>query len=447
MKLLKTFSLLAATSTTVSSLSDHTEFYDTYLQEVLRLIKTDDSFYQDVRTLTMEEIIESNLPKLNRINEKLKEDLNNVKRKEVERLRRLIRARGQIEKGYKVPAKQLELNDIATHMDHADPNFFTDTDIERLIYSASQNLADTDTYRHERFKEYAMRKTLEKTGFGENFWDPDDMKSRQDDHRKESHLWDDLEHPGGKQHFLNIWRTHDGMNDDFDPKTFFKLHDTNSDGFWDVTELEILMDIMLRRVYHPDENEDHKAIVEEERLKMREHVMDEIDVGDSADSMISENEFLVYTKGKGFYRPDLDTYEYVEEMLANGKVFLDADLDAYKYKIGRHELDIAAKLDKVKELETYNEQHRENLYQDKLKHQDINDEIAGEFLSERENEIERKTAMIKNLKMSIASMKQNLEKMKEGYNLAMFRSPDLKEHLKGRHMETMKQMAKMHWDL
>merc|ERR1712173_127784 len=114
--------------------------------------------------LDMQDIIDAKMPKMAHINDKLKEDLNNVKRKEVERIRRLVRARGQIEKGYKVPAKQLELNDIATHMDHADPNYFTDIDIERLIASASQNLQDTDTYRHERFKEYAMRKALEKSG-------------------------------------------------------------------------------------------------------------------------------------------------------------------------------------------------------------------------------------------------------------------------------------------
>ena len=184
------------------------------------------------------------------------------------------------------------------------------------------------------------------------------------------------------------------MHEEFDPKVFFKLHDSNSDGYWDVVEMEILMEKELRRVYHPDTNEEHAKIVDEEKLRMREHVMDEIDVGDNVDSMISENEFLLYTKTKGFYRPDLDSYEYVEEMLSQGKVFMDEDLDAYRYKIGRHELDIAAKLDKVNELERDNEKHRDNLYQDKMR-MNPGEEITKEFIEERENEIVRKQEFIK----------------------------------------------------
>ena len=50
-------------------------------------------------------------------------------------------------------------------MDHSDPQYFTDTDIQRLLLSAIRNIQDTDVYRYERYKEHEMREILKREEF------------------------------------------------------------------------------------------------------------------------------------------------------------------------------------------------------------------------------------------------------------------------------------------
>ena len=71
----------------------------------------------------MEDILDTskanNIPKLSDISEHLKANLNNLKKKETERLTKLVEARGQLDHGFSVPANQLELNDIGIADDAA----------------------------------------------------------------------------------------------------------------------------------------------------------------------------------------------------------------------------------------------------------------------------------------------------------------------------------------
>ena len=60
------------------------------------------------------------------------------------------------------------------------------------------------------------------------------MKKKHENHPK-------VNHPGSKDQLKEVWEEADGLDpNDFDPKTFFKLHDVNSDGFLDEQELEAL---------------------------------------------------------------------------------------------------------------------------------------------------------------------------------------------------------------
>ena len=141
-------------------------FYNIYLQRIIKTLQKDDNFRENIKRYSMDEIKAGELEEhLHEIPHDLKDELNSHKRKEIDRIRRLIRARNDLQAGHKVPAKSLEINDIATHMDHADPHFFTETDIHRLLTTAVKNLEDTDTYRHERFREYEMRKAIKRENF------------------------------------------------------------------------------------------------------------------------------------------------------------------------------------------------------------------------------------------------------------------------------------------
>ena len=44
---------------------------------------------------------------------------------------------------------------------------------------------------------------------------------------------------GSKDQLEEVWEEEDGLDrDDFDPKTFFHLHDLNGDLLWDMHEVE-----------------------------------------------------------------------------------------------------------------------------------------------------------------------------------------------------------------
>ena len=71
--------------------------------------------------------------------------------------------------------------------------------------------------------------------------------------RKKHKDHDPVNHPGSKKQFEEVWNDEDEMVDEeFNPKTFFMLHDKNSDNFLDVYEVELLMEHELKKVYDPE---------------------------------------------------------------------------------------------------------------------------------------------------------------------------------------------------
>jgi len=328
-------------------------------------------------------------------------------------------------------------------MDHADPHFFTETDIQRLLITAAKNLEDTDTYRHERFREYEMRKAIKR----ENFLSHLTPAERADAERNEKvkhRNWrkaNPMAHPGSARHFMNVWRNYDGMTDDFNARTFFKLHDTNSDYYWDVAEVEFLMRQEAQKFYDPEHDKDDKIELEEEVLRMREHVMEEMD-NDPEDKMISENEFKTFTESIHFKAPsEEDHYESVKELVENGKQFTVDELNAYKYKIGRYELDIAIKLNKLEQLNIDSRRNRELLANDRER--SMSKEVQDIF-DHREEEIHRAEKLAQQLNNDIKKMKNNLKSMQEGFNHAKVAGTSFDvydQYRKANHLQILEDMA------
>ena len=71
--------------------------------------------------------------------------------------------------------------------------------------------------------------------------------------------------------FLFLFQDHMPA-EEFDPKTFFALHDLDGNGFWDQDEVRVLFAKELEKVYDPDAPEDDMREREEEMERMREHV-------------------------------------------------------------------------------------------------------------------------------------------------------------------------------
>ncbi|EHB01198.1 Nucleobindin-2 [Heterocephalus glaber] len=94
--------------------------------------------------------------------------------------------------------------------------------------------------------------------------------------------------------------------------------DVNSDGFLDEQELEVLFTKELEKVYDAQNEEDDMVEMEEERLRMREHVMNEVDTNN--DRLVTLEDFLKATDKKEFLEPD--SWETLDQQ----KLFMEEEL-------------------------------------------------------------------------------------------------------------------------
>merc|ERR1711974_421786 len=98
------------------------------------------------------------------------------------------------------------------------------------------------------------------------------MKAAESEHKKH----EKLPEPGHKKQLEEVWEEDDHMDrSNFDPKTFFAMHDLNGDGQWTDDELKALFQKELDRVYDPNNKNDDMVERQEEAERMREHVVKE----------------------------------------------------------------------------------------------------------------------------------------------------------------------------
>uniref|UniRef100_A0A2I3LPH0 Nucleobindin 2 n=1 Tax=Papio anubis TaxID=9555 RepID=A0A2I3LPH0_PAPAN len=252
-------------------------YYDEYLKQVIDVLETDKHFREKLQKADIEEIKSGRLSKeLDLVSHHVRTKLDELKRQEVGRLRMLIKAKldslQDIGMDHQALLKQFD------HLNHLNPDKFESTDLDMLIKAATSDLEHYDKTRHEEFKKYEMMKEHERREYLKTLNEEkrkeeeskfEEMKKKHENHPK-------VNHPGSKDQLKEVWEETDGLDpNDFDPKTFFKLHDVNSDGFLDEQELEALFTKELEKVYDPKNEEDDMVEMEEERLRMREHVMNE----------------------------------------------------------------------------------------------------------------------------------------------------------------------------
>jgi len=188
---------------------------------------------------------------------------------------------------------------LPQHIDHKNTETFNEVDLERLIQHASKDLDELDRQREQQFKEYEMRKEYERRAKLAQVNDEERKKLEalhQEAMEKKKHH-PKLNHPGSVDQMEEVWEDVDHLEaDQFNPKSFFKLHDVNSDGFLDEGEIEA---IMLKEAEKIHENTPEADPIEkqEEMDRMREHVMREFDRNN--DRMLSFQEFELGINGTG----------------------------------------------------------------------------------------------------------------------------------------------------
>lgn len=336
--------------------------YDRYLREVIDFLEKDQHFREKLYNTDMEDIKQGKLAKeLDFVSHHIRTKLDELKRQEVNRLRTLIKAKQDVEGGNDMAVDHQALLKQFEYLNHMNPHSFVVDDLDRLIKSATNDLENFDKERHEEFKKYEMMKehdrrehlkTLDEEGRKKEEDHYEEMKKKHADHPK-------VNHPGSENQLKEVWEEADGLDpEDFDPKTFFNLHDTNGDGFFDEQELEALFTKELEKIYDPTNEEDDMLEMEEERLRMREHVMNEVD--SNKDRLVSLDEFLVATKKKEFLEPD--SWETLEQ----NQAYTDEEMREFEEHLTQQEQDLNQKAETLQKQREELERQQEQLNAQKV---------------------------------------------------------------------------------
>ncbi|KAK5984410.1 NUCB1 [Trichostrongylus colubriformis] len=267
--------------------------YSKYLEEVVKILESEPKFSEKLRGMPEADIKSGKIADhIDDLESHVFDKLTKAKLDELERLREQIQKQIEADGG----AHNVKIPD---HLDATNWERFGKEDLRKLIRRTVEDMEQIDLERQKKFKEYEMRKKAEEdhklAQMNEEerrkaIHDAEEAKKRHDEHEK-------LKHPGSRDQLEEVWEEADHMDkDNFDPRTFFNLHDLNGDGFWNADELEALFQKELDKVYNETDPDDDPRERMEEMYRMREHVTKQMDK--NGDRLISLDEFLQDTEAQ-----------------------------------------------------------------------------------------------------------------------------------------------------
>ncbi|XP_034005050.1 nucleobindin-2-like isoform X1 [Trematomus bernacchii] len=339
--------------------------YDRYLREVIEFLEKDPHFKEKLKNANMDDIKQGKLAKeLNFVQHNFRTKLDELKREEMNRLRMLIKVKHDIQGGSGESDRTVDHQSLLKqfeHLSHQNPNTFEVEDLDQLIQSATKDLENFDKDRHDEFKNYELTKEHERRERLKTM--SEETRQQEEKHyeqlRKKHADHAKVNHPGSETQLKEVWQESDGMDpDNFDPKTFFKMHDTNGDSFFDESELEALFTKELEKVYNPENEEDDMVEMEEERLRMREHVMNEVDT--NKDRLVSMIEFMAATQKEEFLEKD----EW--ETLDQNPLYTEEEMREYEQHLVNEENDIHQKSVELQKQREELERKQEELSAQKI---------------------------------------------------------------------------------
>ncbi|XP_018322943.1 nucleobindin-2 [Agrilus planipennis] len=271
--------------------------YHRYLKEVVSALESDPEFRKKLEQANEEDIRSGKIAnQLEFVSHHVRTKLDEIKRTEMERLRNLVEKKNGLAEGNYIEDPNHGRLD---HLDHSSHTFEIE-DLKKLIAKTTEDLAKADRKRREDFKKYEMQKELEKmeklnhTTGEEREKLEKQYKELEEKHKKH----EPLHEPGHKAQLEEVWEKQDHMEQEFDPKTFFMLHDLDSNGLWDENEVKALFVKELDKMYAAGAPEDDMAERIEEMERMRETVFRDVDK--NHDNFIDFNEFVSQTKDPNF---------------------------------------------------------------------------------------------------------------------------------------------------
>lgn len=272
--------------------------YHKYLKEIVNVLETDPQFKKQIENASIEDIKSGRIAQnLAMVDSNIRTKLDEIKRMEIDRLRRAIQRKAAMSnlKSHEVEAL------LPRHVDHNNIETFEVDDLEKLIKQATFDLEEVDKLRRDEFKEHEIEKEYERRKKIQEA-DEETRRKLEEEHRKSLEMRKNhqrVNHPGSKDQLEEVWEEEDKLQgEEFDPVTFFKLHDIDGNNYWDEFEVEALFNIELDKIYNRTDPEFDPAERFEEMNRMREHVFGEIDK--NKDRLVSLEEFVESTKSREF---------------------------------------------------------------------------------------------------------------------------------------------------
>ncbi|XP_076622787.1 nucleobindin 1 isoform X2 [Colletes latitarsis] len=271
--------------------------YRRYLMEVVQVLESDPDFRATLEKADEADIRTGKIAdQLQFLNHNVRSRLDEIKREELERLRHLATKENELKDGLDIDHLK-----ITEHLDHTNTRTFEIQDLKKLIAKTTKDLAKTDRKRREEFKQHEMERKFEEQEKLKKMDEQEKQKYEEElQAMKEKHkTHEPVHHPGSKQQLEEVWEKQDHMDtEDFNPKTFFFLHDVDGNGVWDQDEVKALFLKELDKLYAQGATNDDLLKRAEEMERMREHVFNEADL--NKDGLISFEEFVEQTKKPDF---------------------------------------------------------------------------------------------------------------------------------------------------
>ncbi|XP_047543596.1 nucleobindin-2 isoform X3 [Vanessa atalanta] len=310
-------------SDVVDDVAEYTE-YHRYLQEVVQALESDADFRERLEKADEDDVRSGRIAEqLDFVNHNVRSKLDEIKRRELDRLRHLATKQFELTNELDVHSK-VPTNE---HLDHTNPHTFEIEDLKKLIQKTTADLEAADKKRKEEFKEYEMQKEFEKHQKIEAMNEAEKKEymeaAKKEEEAKKHHQ--PLHHPASKDQLLEVWNTADNMDPkDFDPKVFFVMHDVDGNGVWDANEVKALFIKELNKMYGPTGPNTDLHERAEEMERMREHFFKENDR--NHDGLIDYNEFMMETQKPEFNRDE--GWQPIDE----NQIYTQAEYEAYERK-------------------------------------------------------------------------------------------------------------------
>merc|ERR1739842_115085 len=198
--------------------------YGRYLKEVVQALESDPEFRKKLETAEIDDIKSGKIAKeLHFVDHNVRSKLDELKRREVERLRHLAVKEHEKQNG----GDRAKLK-MPGHLDLKSHTRFEVEDLKNLIVKTTEDLEKVDKQRKQEFNTYEMEKEYERQQ-ELNAMDEEHKKEAEKKHEEEVKKHAEhpkLHEPGSKKQYEEVWEEQDHMKtEDFDPKTFFHLHD------------------------------------------------------------------------------------------------------------------------------------------------------------------------------------------------------------------------------